>query len=476
MRPNLQIEPLKFKSKLLPEDLPDTDIVSLSEAVAWLSGLPVEQAESNVLLPPDERCQALLSGRRYKSAGFWQQVLSEIVRENEGHTGRWDWSTIEFVAERKFARSARARARNEERLLKVVAQVSARTTKDVPKLLEEVSAVRRPETDRIWAIRSALLELVTTLESIVTEATKAEILIAHSRKNVFPESLHLSLITGCIFQRTDSDANPSGSVELWRRRDFQPSPKLIAQRVGFDRSALVECFVSKPDRIQDEWTLEVLSRPYWPASFAAVYLAEAGDLEALYRRLSIGNEFDCLAYSGEEPLSLFDDERPASLTNLEGLLRAGKISAIGVRSNGNKSEPIPIAELTFLEFQLDYNARIVRLTDKSGHSKVSWVNVVFDAESVKKLMPPTLPAKGTMRVGPLSGKPAAFRVASTWISNHAGRESLRYADVFRHLETEGYGLTPTAKKRLRKKLGEAHPFLTRGGRTPGKRAGNGKKT
>lgn len=470
-----RVEALTFKSKLLPEDLPDTDIISLPQAVAWLSGLPVEQAEANVLLTPDERCQALLSGRRYKSAGFWQLILSEVIRDDE-HSGRWDWSTIEFIAERKFAKHDSQRARNEHRLIQVVERVAAKTGISPQQLLDQLLPIRRMETERIWGIRSSLLDLVTNLVSIVTADTKAEILGAHSRRNDFPDSLHLSLSLGCIFQRTDSDANPLGSVELWKRRRFQTLPKLLSQQVGFDRSALVECFVSKPDRIQAEWTSEMLARPYWAVSFVAVYLAEEGDFESLYRRLDIGNEFDAVAYSGDEPMHLFDDERPASLTTLERLLRTGKISAFGVRENADRIEPIPIAELVFLEFELDHRARIVRLLDRTGRSRVSWVNICFDAESVKKHVAPTLPAKGTTRVGAVSGRPAPFVVASAWIDNQADRNTLRYAAVFSHLEREGYEISQTAQKRLRQKLGEAYPFLRRGGRTPGKQTGDKKKT
>jgi hypothetical protein len=470
-----RVEALKFKSKLLPEDLPDTDSISLSEAVAWLIGLPVEQAESNVLSTPDDRCQALFSGRRYKSAGFWMQVLSEVIRDNE-HVGRWDWSTIEFIAERKFATHDSQRARNEYRLIQVVEKVAAKTGSSPQQLFDQLLPIRRTETERIWRIRASLLDLVTNLASIVTSDTKAEILRAHSRRNDFPDCLHLSLTTGCIFQRTDSDANPLGSVELWKRRRFQTFPKLLSQQVSFDRSALIECFVSKPDRIQDEWTSEMLARPYWAVSFAAVYLAEGGDLESLYRRLDIGNEFDAVAYSGDEPMALFDDERPASLTTLERLLRTGKISAFGVRENGDRVEPIPISELVFLEFELDHRARIVRLLDRSGRSKVSWVNICFDAESVKKYVQPTLPAERTMQVGAVSARPAQFVVASAWIDNQTDRKTLRYADVFSHLKREGYELTQTAQNRLRQKLGEAYPFLRRGGRPPGKQPGNKTKT
>lgn len=466
-----RVDALTFKSKLLPEDLPDTDIISLPEAVAWLSGLPVEQAESSVLLTPNERCQALLSGRRYKSAGFWLQVLSEVNRDNE-HSGRWDWSTIEFITERKFANHDSQRARNEHRLIQVVERVTAKTGISPQQLLDQLLPIRQTETDRIWSIREALLNLVSNLEGVVSQETLLRIRNRLKPDQEIYEKLHLSLACNAVFLRADADASDDGSVELWKRRCFQPPAKLITERIDFDRSALVRCFVDEPNRILQEWAEEVAARPYWPIGFCAVYISEMGELEKVFQRLEIGSEFDAVAYTSDDPLSSFDNLRISSLSETERLLRRGDITAYGVRAGGCRSEPVPIPECLFMEFELEFASKAIRLVDKTRRTTLGWDHICIKSDDLKaRLRPqqihhsPQTTSSLENQHGSRSQDPA-FDFAIRRIELHNAKWSISYDTIHGWLTDAEMIRSERAWERLKHRLGLKFEFLTRKGARP----------
>lgn len=472
-----RVKALKFKSTLLPEDLPDTDTISLPEAVAWLSGLPVEQAAANVLLTPDERCKALLSGRRFKSAGFWLQVLSEVIRDNE-HSGRWDWSTIEFITERKFAKHDSQRARNEHRLIQVVERVTAKTGESPQQLLDQLLPIRRSETDRIWGIRTALRDLVSNLESVVSKETLLRIRSGLRPDQAIPEKLHLSLACNAVFFRTDADASDNGSVELWKRRWFQPLAKLITERIDFDRSALVRCFVDEPNRILQEWAEEVLARPYWPIGFCAVYISEAGDLEKVFRRLEIGSEFDAVAYSDDDPFSSFDNLRISSLSEAERLLRRGEITAYGVRAGGCRSEPVPIPECLFMEFELEFAAKAIRFVDKTRRTSLSWDHICIKSDGLKSRLQPQQIHRSSQttlsaaNLRDLRSEDPAFDFAVQRIERHSAQWSITYDMIYGWLTDAELIRSENAWERLKYLLGLKFEFLTRKGARPKTRPSN----
>ena len=478
MRPNLQIKPLSFRSHLYAEDLPQKDTITLPEAVAWLSGIEGADVQATVLCNPDERCKALLAGRNYKSAGFWQHVLSEIVADNEGRVGRWDWSTFEFVTDRKSPKSRSRQARNEQRLTELVESLIPRLGKSLFELRDLVTEVRRAETKRIWAIRSSLIDLVSNLERIASPDSLARLRLNNLESRSNTDRLHLSLCADGVFQRSDSRANPAGSVELWNRRPFFPPPKFLTGSIEFCRSSLIERFVSEPDRIRDVWINELLDQPYWGVAVAAIYLAEKGDLETVFRRVGHENETNHYVDSDTTIAALFG-EPVASLSQLERLLRRGRVSAFGVRTGGSKAEPIPVPELLHMQFEILHSLRTIRLADRSGVSNLSWEHVSIKSCELMAHLPPKLPSGRDNAVSGLThasssvgAESRALKAAAEWVEAHEAQWTLSFGTIFDWIESESMPLSNNAKDRLKTLLAQKFDFLTRRGPRPKRRPPN----
>jgi hypothetical protein len=385
-----------LENELLPEALPEAEAISLRAAVAWLAGLPKGDLDDFDTSRPSRRL-----GRTEQSKRFWMRVFDHLSSLDEGIDTSLDWHGMIFHdAVREIPIESR-RAQTERRIFAAARRYLDSRGRSAAEMSSDWSESLKYEVGRIWAIRDALGLLSEHIGSLLSDENAAEEL---SRRIGGPTKD----ATGyCVSIRTNSvdlvrwpEHEGTRFVELWRETKSARFRTQLKAGVTLKRCELVRLFVMEPDQERDNWITAKLEQPYWHVGVALLYIAFNGQMGRVYQAIQ---GLSTSGYSeGEVNLSLIairseiddDDDNFDGLpaTNLmRELLRSGKVSARGVRTNDSYEGTIDVASWQFLDLKNNWHPAFISAVDNSGRTAISWQHVLIDFRQLRSLIVPELP-------------------------------------------------------------------------------------
>jgi len=399
----VQKEPIEagwnFRKELVAEDLPESDNISIRVAAAWLAGIPANALQNFEAARPSHQM-----GRSEQSMRFWRGVFQHIIALEDG-PAPFPWlDLISNDAVRKIPGEER-REETEKRVLKAARRYVSLSGQSFDQLAESWSNHLRYQIKKIWALRDALGKILAELPSLLPDdATGKIVREAMDGRRQDATGVCISLRTGSL-DLVNWPGHPSSRFsELWRQTGSVDFRETLIGGLFFDRSALVDFFVVKPDQDRDNWIGYILGLRWWPVELAVAYLAFDGECQQLHKNHEASRQIGYGNFSFV-PLVVNDSDDVVAVNctpateQLTQKLQAGSISAKGLLKPALVFQEIDEADWFALNlFSQQYPDKLFAAENESDFER-SWHNITVSAAEIRQMCPPIKPSTGRGSIG-----------------------------------------------------------------------------